>query len=200
MKKIGILGGTFNPIHTGHLMLAEYARSEMELDEIWLIPTGCSYMKEESSIAPAKDRMDMVELAIGDNPHMKALDIEIIRAGNTYSYETLETLQQEYPEAELYFILGADCLFTIQKWRHPERIFGACTILAAMRNDSDPEGMEAQKQLLEQEYGAKVRLLSLPNIQISSTDIRERIRNGLSVKYFVPDRVLSYIDEKGLYK
>lgn len=200
MKKIGILGGTFNPIHTGHLRLAEYARDEFDLDEVWLMPTGCSYLKDADTIVSAEHRLRMSQLAVTNYPRMKISDIEIVRQGNTYTYETLESLKEQYPDTELYFIQGADCLFTIEKWRHPERIFAACTILAAVRNATSMEAMEAQRNHLEQKWGAKVRLLNMPEIQISSTEIRNRLKQEKSVQGMLPVEVFSYIKEKGLYR
>ncbi len=200
MKKIGILGGTFNPIHTGHLRLAEYARDEFDLDEVWLMPTGCSYLKDADTIVSAEHRLRMSQLAVTNYPRMKISDIEIVRQGNTYTYETLESLKEQYPDTELYFIQGADCLFTIEKWRHPERIFAACTILAAVRNATSMEAMEAQRNHLEQKWGAKVHLLNMPEIQISSTEIRNRLKQEKSVQGMLPVEVFSYIKEKGLYR
>ncbi len=199
MQKIGILGGTFNPIHTGHLILAEHARTELSLDEIWFIPTGCSYLKDERTIAPGMHRLRMVELAIEDNSYMKALDIEIERHGNTYSYETLEELSRLHPDKAFYFIVGADCLFSIERWKCPDRIFKASTLVAGVRGNTTDEAMKAQKERLEQMFAGKVELLSLPNIEISSTVVRTRLQGGISAKYLVPDRVLQYIKEKGLY-
>lgn len=199
MQKIGILGGTFNPIHTGHLILAEHARTELSLDEIWFIPTGCSYLKDERTIAPATHRLKMVELAIEDNSYMKALDIEIARQGNTYSYETLEELSRLHPDTVFYFIVGADCLFSIERWKCPDRIFKASTLVAGVRDNTTDDAMDAQKKRLEMMFAGKVELLSLPNIEISSTAVRARLKKGLSSKYLVPDKVLEYIREKGLY-
>lgn len=199
MKKIGILGGTFNPIHVGHLKLAEYARCELQLDEVWLMPTGCSYLKDADTIVPAEHRLQMARLAALDYPHIKVSDIEIVRKGNTYTYETLESLREQYPDVKLYFIQGADCLFTIEKWRHPERIFQSCTLVAAVRNATSMEAMEAQRNYLEQKWGAKVHLLTMPEIKISSTEIRERLQQGEAVCGMLSGEVISYIKEKGLY-
>ncbi len=199
MQKIGILGGTFNPIHTGHLMLAEYARDALFLDEVWLMTTGASYMKDERTIASAEDRMNMVNLAIEDNVFLKSSDIEIIRQGDTYTYETMKILSGQYPDAEFYFITGADCLFSIERWKCPEQIFEACTLVCAVRNGVSVEDMEAQKRRLEALFNARVALLPMPNIDISSTDIRNRIREKHSVRYFVPDKVFRYIQDRELY-
>lgn len=199
MKKIGIMGGTFNPIHIGHLMLAERAMEENSLDEIWLIPTGCSYMKKNLDVLPGEERYKMASLAVAGNDRIKCLDIEIKRAGYTYSYETLEQLKEMYPMYEYYFIFGADCLFTIENWKCPERIFQSCNIIAAVRNDASMAEMEQKKMELEQKYQARITLLTFPRLEISSTDLRERIRLGRSVCYMIPDNVISYIAENKFY-
>lgn len=200
MKKIGIMGGTFNPIHIGHLILAERAMEENGLDEIWLIPTGCSYMKAGTDVLPGEERYAMTKLAVADNQKMKCLDIEINRPGYTYSYETLEQLREKYPTYSFYFIVGADCLFTIENWKCPERIFEDCEILAAVRNGVCMDEMQRKKQELEQKFHAGIHLLPFPDLEISSTDLRRRIRMGKSVRYLIPDAVVSYIDEKHFYR
>lgn len=201
MRKIGIMGGTFNPIHIGHLVLTERAREEFDLDEIWLIPTGCSYMKQHGEgVLSGEERLAMARLAVGGKGRVKCLDMEIRREGFTYSYETLEQLRREYPEDRFYFILGADCLFTIENWRFPERIFRCCTVIAAVRDRSLLSDMEEKKRWLEAQYRADIRLLPFPNLEISSTVLRERIRQGQSVRYLIPDPVITYIEEKHFYR
>lgn len=199
MKKIGIMGGTFNPIHIGHLLLAQWAKDTENLDEIWFIPTGCSYMKAGQGILPPKERFEMTCLAISGNSSMKALDMEINRQGYTYTYETLEELHQKYPEYHFHFIFGADCLFTIEEWKYPERIFANSSIIAALRGDATIEEMERKRKDLQDKYQADIKLLPFLQLEISSTTIRERVRKGQSIRYLVPDAVISYIEEKGFY-
>ena len=186
MSRIGIMGGTFNPIHIGHLMLAEQALESAHLDQIWMIPTGCSYLKTKEGITvlPGTERYDMVQRAIADNDRFRCLDIEIKRPGNSYSYETMEQLHREYPEHLFYFICGADCLFTMEQWKCAGRLFAACEIIAAVRGDAEMKGMQ---------------LLSFRRIEISSSEIRARRSEGLSVRYLVPETVREYMEEKGLY-
>lgn len=201
MKKIGIMGGTFNPIHIGHLVLAERAMEELGLDETWLIPTGCSYMKKKQvAILPGEERFAMATLAAEENDRIKCLDVEIHRKGYTYSYETLEQFKKEYPDYEFYFIFGADCLFMIETWKYPERIFQNCKIVAAVRNGTSMEEMEQKRQDLIECFNAEILLLPFPNLEISSTVLRDRINKGKNVRYMIPDKVLSYIQEKGFYK
>lgn len=200
MRRIGIMGGTFDPIHMGHLLLAEWAKSEAGLNEVWLIPTGISYKKAEREVAPAKDRLCMTELAVKENGHFRCLDLEIKRGGYTYSYVTLEELARTYPEDEFYFILGADCLFTMETWKCPERILGCCKLIAAVRDEASMEEMAEKKAELEQRFGGEILLLPFVRMSVSSTEIRERIKQGKSVRYMVPDSVLAYMEERGLYR
>ncbi len=200
MGKIGIMGGTFDPIHIGHLLLAQYAMEEMGLDQVWFIPAGLPYMKEGRNILPGRERFHMTCLALGDTDRMQCLDTEIMRDGYTYSYETLEELATEYPEHTFYFIFGSDCLFTIENWKYPERIFQNAHVIAAVRNGADTAAMEAKIKELAGKYQAKITLLPFWNLEISSTEIRRRIRNGKSVRFLVPDRVLDYIKEKRFYQ
>lgn len=199
VKKVGIMGGTFNPIHIGHLILAETARYQYGLDEILFIPSGKSYMKQDIKVLDGKCRADMTLLAIEDNPHFLLSTIEIDREGNTYTYETLELLRKQNPFTEYYFILGEDSLLAIEKWQLPQKIFELCTILAAVRNGSNKDVIEAEAKRLSEKYNGKVLLLDCGNMDISSTGVRDNIRNGQSVRYIVPDKVIHYIEEKGLY-
>ncbi len=203
MKRIGIMGGTFNPIHIGHLLLAEWALDMAGLDEVWFIPAGIPYKKDSVQLISGDERLHMVELAVADHPSFRCLDIEIRRKGYTYSYETLELLGSQYPENQFFFIAGADCLFSIETWKYPDRILKSCTLIAAMRGDTTLEEMQHKKTQLEQKYAGgchdKIILLPFINMSVSSTEIRQRIQKGQSVKYLVPDRVLTYVKEKGFY-
>lgn len=204
MRKIGVLGGTFNPIHIGHLMLAECAREELSLDEVWFIPTGCSYMKEEQlkhakGMPLPSERLEMTRVALEGIPYFRCLDIEVQREGNTYSYETLEELKAANPADKFYFLFGADCLYTIESWKHPERIFAVCDIAAAVRGDISPDAMKEKCAQLKKVYGARIELLRFRNLEISSTEIRERVKDGKSIRYMTPEGVIAYIREKGFY-
>ncbi|MCM1543351.1 MAG: nicotinate-nucleotide adenylyltransferase [Blautia sp.] len=199
-RRIGIMGGTFNPIHMGHMLLAEWARNEAGLDEVWLIPNGISYMKTEQDIAPAADRLRMTELAVTRNRYFKCLDLEIKKGGYTYSHETMEELNQVYPGNQFYFIMGADCLFTLETWKNPQRLLQCCKLIVAVRDQASMEEMEEKKAELEQRFGGEILLLPFIRMSLSSTQIRERIRQGKSVRYMVPDSVLTYIEGKRLYR
>lgn len=200
MKKIGIMGGTFNPIHIGHLTLAQEALDQIGLDEIWFVPTGVSYQKSGIQMVAAHERYYMTALAVKENEKMRCLDMEIKREGYTYTYETLEQLVCEYPNYEFYFVIGADCLYNLENWKYPERIFRTCTIVAAVRNGSTLKEMEQTISQLQEKYGARIRLLSFLNLEISSTNLRDRIKKGYSVRYLIPDSVIAYIQEKNFYR
>ena len=200
MRRIGIMGGTFNPIHLGHLLLAEWALDEVPLDEVWFIPTGSSYMKSSREILPGEERMRMTELAIRGNSRFRCLDLEIRREGPTYTYETLRLLRAQYPEDSFFFILGADCLYTVENWKNPEEIFRNCTLVAAARGNWVLEAMEEKKRSLENRFGGNILLLPFLRISVSSSLVRQRIRDGQSARYLLCDSVLTYIEEKGFYR
>lgn len=200
MGKVGIMGGTFNPIHNGHLMLAEEALIQFSLDEVLFMPSGISYMKAEQKVESGETRAEMTALAIQDKPRFFLSTLEIEHPGNTYTYQTLEYLKKEEPDTEYYFIVGADILFQMTQWMSPERIFANCCILAAVRNDKTTADMEDHIRSLKREYNADVRLLKTSLMDISSSDIRRKIAAGESVKGDVPEPVRMYIEKRGLYR
>ena len=194
------MGGTFNPIHTGHLLLAENARSVFGLDEILFIPSGCSYMKNQSEIRSSDERLHMTELACSDNPHFHVSSIEIEREGYTYTCDTLTQLNDLYPENDYYFLVGADTLYAMESWRNPDIIFRKAGILAAVRDGKGMEELQKQADYLNQKYHARVSLIPSCNVEISSSEIRSRCRQGLSIRYMVPEPVRKYIEENKLYE
>lgn len=200
MKKVGILGGTFNPVHMAHLIIAETAREEAGLDDVLFIPSGCSYLKDTSKILPARDRINMTGLAIGDNPHFALSTIETDREGNSYTCDTLLELKKRYPEQEYYLILGADNLFTMEEWKDPEVIFRNAKILAAVRGDRKRSDMEGKTAQLKEKYGADISLLGVRHVDLSSSMIREKVAEGRSIRYMVPDKVREYIIKNHLYE
>ena len=199
-KRVGIMGGTFNPIHLGHLIIAEAAYEAYNLDEVLFVPSGVSYMKDQSEILDAKKRVHMTGLAIENNPHFALSTIEIDRDGNSYSYETLETLRRQNPNTEYFFLVGSDTLFALETWKHPEILLPSCTILVAVRDGVPMEKMQEHAKYLEEKFGGSIKLLTTPNIEISATDIRNRLAQNRNVKYFVPDSVLEFIHKYDLYK
>ncbi len=199
-QKIGILGGTFNPIHTGHIKLAETALMQADLDKVIFMPSGKSYMKRNLYVLPGEERYRLIALSIEDFPQFQVSDLEIKRQGNTYTYETLEILQEQNPSREYYFILGADCLFSMENWVEPQRIFDACTVLAAVRNGKNRAELEKQALYLQEKFSAEIMLLDFEEIELSSSEIRQRIADNRSLNGLVPIKAAEYIAKQGFYK
>lgn len=198
-KRVGIMGGTFDPIHYGHLLLAESAIEQYQLDEILFIPSGNPWLKDSSQVLDKKTRVSMTGIAIEDNPSFALSTVEIDREGNSYSYETLEILREKNPSTCYYFILGADSLLDIEKWKHPERLMKSCTLLTAVRDDCDTEALKKQIDYLNKTYDAVIEILPMKRIDISSTDIRNKIREGKSIRYLLPDSVREFIEKNHIY-
>lgn len=198
-KKIGIMGGTFNPIHFGHLLLAEQAMEAYDLDEVLFIPSGNPYMKDTEPIVDGVIRGHMTELALKGHPHFRMSSIELDREGPTYTYETLETLKEENPDCTYYFILGADSLLTMETWKNPKQIFKNCVVIASVRGTGTEDKIRKIATHLIYEYQADVHILPARFIDLSSSEIRQRIAKGKSVRYMLPEEVREYIYENGLY-
>lgn len=198
--KIGILGGTFDPIHKGHLALGRYAKDAFELDQIWIMPNGNPPHKDESIESQTKHRVEMVRLAIQEEKGFCLNLYEVERKEINYSYLTMEHFTKEFPEHEFYFIIGADSLFNIEKWKHPERLLKTCVLLAAYREGKSLEEMHARITYLNEKYQADIRLLSMPEVDISSTEIREDMKGHVSIEQFVPESVHEYILKHELFK
>ena len=194
------MGGTFDPIHYGHLILAQTALETFALDEIMFVPSGTPWLKDSTKVLSKNKRVHMTGIAIEDNSDFALSTIEIDREGNSYSYETVEELKKQQPDTEFYFILGADSLLEIEKWKHPDRLMSECILLVAVRDDCDEEGLKKHISYLKEKYNADVRILPAKRIDISSTDIRERIADGKSVRYMLPDQVIKFIKKNHLYE
>ncbi|MBD5543001.1 MAG: nicotinate-nucleotide adenylyltransferase [Lachnospiraceae bacterium] len=198
-KRVGIMGGTFDPIHYGHLLLAQAAIEAENLDEVLFIPSGTPWLKDSSQVLNKKTRVSMTGIAIEDNPKFALSTIEIDREGNSYSYETLEILREKHPLTCYYFILGADSLLEIEKWKHPDRLMKSCTLLTAVRDDCDMAALKKQIDYLTDKYNASIEILPTKRIDISSTDIRQRIRVGKSIRYLLPDQIMEFIEKNHIY-
>lgn len=199
MKKVGIMGGTFNPIHNGHLFLAEHAYEQAGLDYVLFMPTMNPPHKADMTVAPAEHRINMVRQAIANNPHFVLSDLELRRPGITYTSDTLNVLKDEEPGTEFYFIVGADSLMMMVHWMDPQTVFNLSTIVAGGREQSSQEQLEEQARYLEDTYKGKVILLDMPIMEISSEYIRKRFVSEKSIRYYVPDEVIKYINENNLY-
>ncbi len=189
--KIGILGGTFDPIHTGHLIIAEEARWQCELDIVLFIVTSHPPHKKEPEAA-AEDRFRMVELATVGEPAFRPSRIEIERGGNSYTAETLRELLRMYPGASLHLIVGADSVIDFSDWKNPEAVIEMADVVVASRPGFDLSQMEPRLR-------GRTRVLQSPAVEISSTMIRKRLHDGKSVRFLVPEAVERYIRERQLY-
>lgn len=198
-KRIGIMGGTFNPIHNGHLMIAENAREQFSLDRVLFIPTGHSPLKHKQHVTDAVHRCAMVSMAISDNPWFALDEIEVHSPETSYTFRTVEKLKQNYNSSELFFILGADSLFDFESWRSPELILKNCSILAAYRKHQRQEEFFQQIAYLNGKYPDKFYPLDTPDLEVSSQEIRQRMREGRTIRYLVPKTVETYIIENKLY-
>ena len=200
-KRIGIMGGTFDPIHIGHLILGETAYHQFHLDNVLFMPAGNPPHKQDrENRATDSQRVEMVRLAIASNPHFTLSMEEMHREGYSYTYRTLERLKKRYPDTEYYFILGADSLYTFDEWKEPARILGACTILVGTRNHTSDEKLDRVIEHLEEKYHGQIEKLESLNIDISSKMIRSLIEKGRSLAYYVPDQVIEYIQKNNIYK
>lgn len=199
--KIGIMGGTFDPIHNGHLMLGEYAYRQFKLDQIWFMPNGNPPHKASDTIeSQTKHRVEMVKLAIKEKSYFVLQPYEVETKEVHYSYKTMEHFIEIYPEHEFYFIIGADSLFNIEKWVQPARLLKTCTMLAAYRDDKGTKEMQDQIEYLNKKYEADIRLLNTPNVDISSSEIRRLLKEDLGISEIVPMSVENYIEKYQLYK
>lgn len=230
MNRIGIMGGTFNPIHNGHLAIAEKAREQFALEKVLFMPSGLPYMKDQREVLPIGVRCEMTTLAIAGEPFFELSTLEAVDAEqgkNTYTYETLQKLRRVDPEAEYFFILGADSLDTIENWKNPSLIFENCTLLAAVRTEETPvktrplrsfgpvaserterdtnrassrNRLLRQAEYLRKKYRASVEILEFSGMDISSTQLRNMARRGETLQGLVPEAVETYIRQNHFYE
>lgn len=199
MKKYGIFGGSFNPIHYGHLMICEYIKEEMGLDKVIFIPTGNPPHKEIG--VSAEDRYEMVRLAISPNPDFEISDIETTRVNLSYTVDTIRELKKIYKEEKLYFLIGLDSLFQLKTWKKIGDLSQEIEFVVALRPGYiDKEEINNEIDFLRENFGTKINLINTPLYEISSTDLRDRIHEGKSLRYLIPKKVLDYIEESGFYK
>ena len=200
MKKIGIMGGTFNPIHNGHLMLAERSYRQYVLDQVLVIPNKLPAYKDTDELLDARQRSEMVKLAIQPYSYMQYSDMELRRQGITHTVDTLMELNRQYPDDQFYFILGADSLVHFEEWYQYREILKLAVILCAGRDGLECEKLDPiREKLLSQVPEARIAYLDTPMMEISSTDIRERIAQKEWVMNRIPKPVYQYIMENHLY-
>jgi len=195
VSKIGIMGGTFDPIHIGHLIAAETAREQCHLHEVWFIPTYAPPLKANKPGVSGEQRYEMVCEAIASNPFFRALDIELQRGGVSYSYDTVMELQRGNPDDTFSYIIGSDRINDLAKWHQIEQLAKHISFIG-MERPSDPINIDEVPSYLQE----RLQLINMPAIDISSTMIRSRTSAGQSVQYFVPDAVQRYIRRYNLYE
>lgn len=207
MARIGIMGGTFNPIHLGHITIAKAAYEQFHLDEVWFMPNHIPDYKSDQQLVSGKNRLAMVSLAIQNTPYFKASDFELQRQGNTYTAETLMRLAEKYPKDSFYFIMGADSLFYFERWRNPEIIVHYATVLAAPREEHNKQKVLKRAEELNRLFeGNYFYLIDCPEISCSSREIRETLikmehtgKPTLCSELHLPKQVYQYILENRLY-
>ena len=193
IRRIGIFGGTFNPPHMGHLIVAERASEALRLDKIYFVPSFISPHKQTGEEEFAKHRLVMVKLAVRSNKKFEASDLEVAAKGTSYTYKTVELFRDRFPKSELYFIIGMDNFVEFSTWKYPERIIKSATIVVVNRPSEKP-------LRLRNRFIKSATFVSVPNIEISSSEIRKRVKAGRSTRYLVPAAVETYILRKKLYR
>ncbi|ATZ08454.1 nicotinate-nucleotide adenylyltransferase [Corynebacterium striatum] len=193
-QRIGIMGGTFDPIHNGHLVAASEVAYRFQLDQVVFVPTGQPWQKAGRDVTAAEHRYLMTMVATASNPRFTVSRVDIDRKGPTYTIDTLRDLRELFPDAELYFITGADSLASIMSWRDWEVMLEMANFVGVTR-----PGYELSKDMLPLESQTGIELIEIPAMAISSTDCRERAREGEPVWYLVPDGVVQYIAKNNLY-
>jgi len=195
---IGILGGTFDPIHVGHLVVAEEARVKLGLSEVLFLPAGQPWLKVDRTVTPAIHRVDMVRLAIAGNPYFKLCTLEVERDGPSYSIDTITALRSQLGAQSFFFILGSDSLAEFHLWKEPAKLVQMCRLVVVPRlglSLTDLNSLETRIPGLVH----NVTQLDAPIMGVSSSEIRQRVAQGLSIRYLVPDKVGEYIVEQKLY-
>lgn len=200
-KPIGIMGGTFDPIHYGHLVTAEAARTEFNLDKVYFVPSGHPPHKNLEQVTKPEHRYLMTVLSICTNPSFEGSRLEIKRPGKSYAYDTVKSFKNAFPQNELYFITGADAIKEILTWHRVDEILDMCNFVAATRPGYCLEDLKKEElKALPLEYLERILTLEVPAMAISSTDIRRRVREDKSIKYLLPEAVEQYIYKYKLYK
>ena len=198
-RRVGILGGTFDPVHIGHLIIAEEARSRLELEEVVFVPARDPWRKARHGLAPVEERLAMVRLAVAGNPSFRVSLVDLERQGPSYSVDTILDLRGQFGEdADFYFILGHDALMDLPHWRQPARLTELAHVVSVGR-----PGYEIGWQQLERALpnaGERILVLDIPEVGISSTEIRQRVASGHTIRYWVPEAVAQYIREHKLYQ
>lgn len=197
--KLGLIGGTFNPIHLGHLIISEYIRETFPLDKVIFIPSGDPPHKSTKDTISSEHRKAMVDIATKSNPYFTVSDIEINRIGKSYTIDTIRHFKSLYPIDQLYFIIGADCLFELTTWKDFNTLATSTTFLLCGRPGLEEMEIYNKISELKEEYNANIIYINISLVDISSTSIRERVKSHKSIKYLVTDGVEDYIKKNNLY-
>lgn len=192
--KVGIMGGTFDPVHHGHLVAAEAAREAAGLDEVWFMPSYVPPHKSQGPAAGPEERLEMVRLAVEGNASFRVTDAEIRKGGTSYTYDTMAMLTKEHPEADFSYIIGADMVMYLPKWYRIDELVTLTGFIGLAR-----PGWEILPESLPEHIRSKVQLAPMPQMELSSTSVRSKLREGRSVRYLVPEQVRLYIEGRGLY-
>ncbi len=197
--RLGIFGGTFDPVHNGHLLLAEQCREQCRLDQVWFIPAGVPPHKLQRTLAPGKARAEMLELAVAGHDSLRVDRRELDRSDPCYTVETLAGLNSEDPTRELFFLMGADSLAEFSTWREPRRIVELAQLAVVNRGGAAVADAGPLRALLGETLTSRIHFVTMTGVDVSSSDIRRRIREGKSIRYMVPRAVECYIETHGLY-
>lgn len=198
--RVGVLGGTFDPVHNGHLIIAEEAQAKLGLAKVIFIPAGRPYFKDGENVSEMGWRLAMLELAVNGNPSFEIDTLELEREGATYTIDTMEELRKRMGEdVELFFIIGVDALSELGRWKEPRRLASICQFATMRRPGFTELDLEAMERAVPGVSG-RVHVLDNVQVDISSSDIRERVERGESIRYLVPPSVRAYIDEQRLYR
>jgi nicotinate-nucleotide adenylyltransferase len=202
--RLGIYGGTFDPVHYGHLLLAEQCREQCELDEVRFVPAAIPPHKEDAQITSGKHRLHMLDFALAGCGELTISDIELRRTGPSYTIDTLQHFADEDADRELFLLMGMDSLADFPNWREPQRILNLATLVAVNRQSQHDEAAQrAAVAAIEQLHagaGERLQIVEMPDIEISATDLRRRVREGRSIRFQTPRPVAMYIAEHGLYR
>lgn len=197
--RLGICGGTFDPVHNGHLLLAEQCREQCRLDEVWFIPTSDPPHKRGVGLTPGPLRAEMLELATAGHQAFRVSDMELLRQGLTFTVDTLRELRAQGSGRELFFLIGADSLIDLPKWREPREIGRLATIVVVNRGGQPLPELASLAPALGEDVVSCMEVVTIPGIDLSATDIRRRVREGLSIRFMVPPAVEQYIAAEQLY-
>ncbi len=201
-QRLGIFGGSFDPVHYGHLLLAESCREQCQLDQVWLLPAASAPHKLERGCTSARHRVEMLRLAVGGHPALQVSTLEVDRGGISYTFETLETLHHQLPNADLFFLMGADSLEDLPHWREPQRICQLAIPVVVRRVGAAIPSLSVLAHLVDANRLALFHRcqVTMPLVDLASTEIRHRVANGQSIRYRTPRAVEEYIEAQQLYR